>query len=336
MHRTVPRMALILVGLLGSALALGPGAVAPPRRVAFLLGVNECQNKGFQNLDWAENDVLELAAELKRLGFDEIVTLAGELREDNGLGMKFRWCPAGAFRMGSALDEPDRDKDEGAVDVTLSGGFWMGQFEVTQSQWRAVMGTTIEEQRDKTDRTHKLFGEGPDYPMYYVNHSEASDFCKRFTESERAAGRLTAGWEYRLPTEAQWESACRAGTSTTTAFGASLGSTEANVDGNYPYNGAAKGPYLEKTSTVGQYRANTWYLYDMHGNVWEWCSDWYAEKLAGGVDPSGAVAAASRVYRGGSWFSKGRSCRSAYRIGNVAMLRDGDLGFRVARVLSGE
>jgi formylglycine-generating enzyme required for sulfatase activity len=259
----------------------------------------------------------------------------GELRDDNAIKMKFRWCPPGTFRMGSPADEPVRDKDvEGQVEVTLRRGFWMGQYELTQSQWRTVMGTTLEQQRDKAG-SNSLCGDGPDHPIYYVNHTEATEFCRRFTESERNAGRLPAGWEYRLPTEAQWEYACRAGTTTPTAFGASLGSTDANFNGNYPYNGAVEGPYLEKTTAVGRYRKNEWNLYDMHGNVRELCADGYAEQLAGGVDPSGPSTAALRVRRGGGWKDGGGYCRSAKRFGYDPSSRLDYLGFRVARVPSG-
>lgn len=176
----------------------------------------------------------------------------GEERDDNGLKMKFCWCPAGSFRMGSPLDEPERQSDEGPVNVALSRGFWIGKYEVTQSQWRLVMGTSLEDQRRKAGLPAELYGEGKDYPMYFVSQSEAEEFCRKLTESERAAGRLSVAWTYRLPTEAQWEYACRAGTTTATAFGDRLGSQEANFDGNYPYNGAPKGPYLAGTAPIGR------------------------------------------------------------------------------------
>ncbi len=140
----------------------------------------------------------------------QIGLTVGELRDDNGLKMKFRWCPPGKFRMGSPASEPERQDREGPVDVTLSQGFWLGQFEVTQSQWQTVMGTSLRDQMAKADST-SLYGEGPDHPIYYVNHTEATEFCTRLTETERRAGRLPSGWVYALPTEAQWEYAARGG-----------------------------------------------------------------------------------------------------------------------------
>jgi formylglycine-generating enzyme required for sulfatase activity len=247
--------------------------------------------------------------------------------------MKFCWCPPGSFRMGSPPTEPERGNDEGPVQVTLSRGFWMGKFEVTQAQWQQVMGTTLRQQNEKST-IKRINGEGPEHPIYQVSAVEADEFCRKFTASERAAGRLPAGWEYRLPTEAQWEYPCRAGTATATAFGDRLGSDEANFDGSYPYNGAAKGPYLKETAPVGRYRANTWGLHDMHGNVWEWCADGFEARLAGGVDPVGPSAAASRVIRGGGWGNAGGGCRSAFRIGFAPGDRISNLGFRVARVPS--
>ena len=173
--------------------------------------------------------------------------------------------------------------------------------------------------------------------MYYVSQNEALEFCRQLTDSERSAGRLPAGWEYRLPTEAQWEYACRAGTTTATAFGSSLSSTQANFNGEYPYNGAAKGPNLGKTATVGSYNANAWGLYDMHGNVGEWCRDWYTGTLSGGRNPdvSQPGEATFRVLRGGSWFVSGWYCRSAVRGWDEPAFRDQSYGFRVAGVRSG-
>ena len=201
---------------------------------------------------------------------------AGEVRGDNGLEMKLCWCPPGAFWMGSAPGEPSRAESQGPVRVVLSRGFWMGKFELTQSQWRKVMGLNLREQRakdpdqprpvgDVTMRDH--VGEGPDHPIYFVSHADAEEFCRGMTESERTAGQLAAGWEYRLPTEAQWEYACRARTNSATPFGERLGSAKANFDGTRPYNGAPQGPFLRETTPVGRYRGNAWGLHDMLGNV---------------------------------------------------------------------
>ena len=136
------------------------------------------------------------------------------MRGDNGLEMKLCWCPAGAFWMGSAHGEPSRAESQGPVRVVLSRGFWMGKFELTQSQWQKVMGLNLREQRAKDPGQPRPVGdgtmrdhvrEGPDHPIYFVSHAEAEEFCRGMTESERTAGRLAAGWEYRLP-PAGWES----------------------------------------------------------------------------------------------------------------------------------
>ncbi len=271
---------------------------------------------------------------------------AGDQRSDNGLEMKFCWCPPGTFRMGTAPGKPSRAASQGPLRVVLSRGFWMGKFEVTQSQWQTVMGLSLREQRakdpdqprpvgDGTMRDH--VGKGPDYPIYYVNHVEAEEFCRRMTESERKAGRLVAGWEYRLPTEAQWEYACRAGTNSATPFGDRLGSTEANFDGTHPYKDAPQGPFLRETTPVSSYRSNAWGLHDMLGNVWEWCRDGYSSELAGGVDPSGPSAAPRRVFRGGCWHDPGSNLLSGgpRHMGDPETQRGSGLGFRVAIVRSG-
>lgn len=269
---------------------------------------------------------------------------AGEERADNRLAMKFRWCPPGTFTMGSPPGERYHMKNEGLVRVTLTCGFWMGKFEVTQDQWHQVMSTTVREQRakdprrplgDGSDREH--VGEGPDHPIYFVSHVEAEEFCRKLTDAERRVGRLPAGEAYRLPTEAQWEYACRAGTTTATAFGDRLGGADANFDGTQPYNGAPAGPYLREVTPAGCYRANAWGLHDMHGNLWEWCRDGFADQLPGGVDPLGPETAPMRAYRGGCWHNPGSFCRSAgLRGSGKPGNRGSGLGFRVARVAEGK
>jgi formylglycine-generating enzyme required for sulfatase activity len=195
------------------------------------------------------------------------------------------------------------------------------------------MGTTVDEQRAKADGP-KLCGAGPDHPMYSVSHDEATQFCAKLTASERGAGRLPASAEYRLPIEAQWEYACRAGTTTATAFGDSLSSRQANFEGDRPYNGGLNGPDLGQSVEVGRYSANSWGLHDMHGNVWEWCRDVFREQLRGRKDPEVTEPTAFRAYRGGAWTSSGQWCRSAFRGGHDPGVRYSDLGFRVALVES--
>jgi formylglycine-generating enzyme required for sulfatase activity len=246
--------------------------------------------------------------------------------------------------MGGWRDRLGRTLDTGLVSVTLTRGFWLAKCEVTQAQWQRVMGTTLREQRakdpgqprpvgDGTTREH--VGKGPNFPIHFVSHTEAEEFCRKFTESERAAERLDTRWEYRLPTEAQWEFACRAGTTTATAFGDRLGSTQANFDGTMPYHGAAVGPYLHETTPVGHYPVNAWGLQDMHGNVWEWCRDGFEELPRGGVDPVEEPSSSRRVYRGGCWHNPGSLCVSTARGWGEVGDRGSGLGFRVALVSIG-
>ncbi len=253
---------------------------------------------------------------------------AGEEREV--AGMKLCWCPPGKFTMGSPPDELERRPDEAQVEVRLTKGFWTGQYEVTQGQWRRVVGEFPGKQPA---------GEGDDYPVVEVNFAEAEGFCKKLTELARKSGGLPAGWEFRLPTEAQWEYACRAVTTTATAFGDKLSRKQANFQGK-PYNGAEPGPSLKRAAKVGSYPANAWGLHDMHGNVYEWCRDWYHPKLPGGDDPDlSAVKGSknrtgdySRVRRGGAWCDDGWPCRSAFRLRFEPERRSDHIGFRVAAV----
>jgi len=229
------------------------------------------------------------------------------------------WIEPGTFTMGSPSSEKDRTSDEGPLtQVTISQGFWMSKYEVTQAEYLAVMGSNP-----------SYFTGDLKRPAEEMTWIDATNYCGKLTQQERSAGRLPAGYVYRLPTEAEWEYACRAGTTTATAYGDSLSSAQANFDGNYPYNGAAVGPYLGRTTAVGSYTPNAWGLYDMHGNVWEWCLDWYGTYPGGSVtDPKGAVSGSYRVVRGGGWGGDGWLCRSAYRFHYWPDYRSNGIGFR--------
>jgi formylglycine-generating enzyme required for sulfatase activity len=249
-------------------------------------------------------------------------------------GIPFCWCPPGTFRMGSPPSEPERRPDEDQVEVTLTRGFWMARFETTQGQWKRVVG-------ELPGLLTAELPAGDDLPVGNVNFAEAEAFGRKLTELGRRAGDLPEGWEVRLPTEAQWEYACRAGTATATAFGDMLSSKQANFGGK-PYNGAEPGPALGRAAPVGSYPANTWGLHDMHGNTFEWCRDWYHPKLPGGVDPDLHAArdtatrnrdgTVSRVRRGGAWTDDGWVCRSAFRLRFEPKRRSDHIGFRVAVV----
>jgi formylglycine-generating enzyme required for sulfatase activity len=249
-------------------------------------------------------------------------------------GVKLCWCPPGRFRMGSPLDEPERRPDEDQAEVTLTKGFWMGKYETTQGDWKRVIGKLPGE------LTAEL-PEGDDYPVGNVNFPESELFCKKITELGHQSGELPKDWEFRLPTEAQWEYACRAGTTTATSFGEKLSSKQANFQGK-PYNGAEPGPSLGRAAKVGSYPANAWGLHDMHGNIYEWCRDWSHAQLPGGVDPDLYTAKAtalknrtgdySRVRRGGCWADDGWACRSACRLRFEPERRYDHIGFRVVAV----
>src|SRR4051794_15723075 len=179
----------------------------------------------------------------KRLQGSFISSKAGDQREVAGI--KLCWCPPGKFIMGSPPGEPERRPDEDQVEVTLTQGFWMGKYEATQGQWKRVMGKLPGE------LTAEL-PEGDDYPVGNVNFAEAEAFCARLIELARKSGELPEGWEFRLPTEAQWEYTCRAGTTTATSFGDTLSSKQANFQGK-PYNGAEPGnvTYIHRRGWVG-------------------------------------------------------------------------------------
>jgi len=257
---------------------------------------------------------------------------AGERREIDAI--PFCWCPPGGFVMGSPPTEPERRPGEDQVQVTLTRGFWMAKYETTQGQWRRVMGAL------PGPLTVELLADD-DLPVGNVNFAETEAFCGRLTDRTRGLGLLSNGWEFRLPTEAQWEYACRAGTTTATAFGDTLSSRQANFKGK-PYNGAPPGPSLGRAARVGSYPANAWGLHDMHGNTFEWCRDWFHLRLPGGTDPDLYLARSSatrsgngdisRVRRGGCWADEGWPCRSAFRARFEPERRYDHIGFRVVAV----
>jgi formylglycine-generating enzyme required for sulfatase activity len=245
---------------------------------------------------------------------------AGELRSFAESQIPMHWCPPGKFSMGSpARDRGAVSREKPQTEVTLSRGFWMGQTEVTQELWVSVMST-------KPWSDAGLVQKGNKYPASLVSWEDAVSFCGKLTHRERLAGRLPANWVFRLPTEAEWEYACRAGKSTIYSFGDSDGLLKDHAW------------FVDNTESNGQYyphlvatkKGNQWGLHDMSGNVSEWCQDGYAAKLVGGRDPKMTAEDSDRVFRGGGWRSSAWYCRSAYRGWHAPSYRTFTLGFRLA------
>ena len=243
----------------------------------------------------------------------------------NSSDMDLTFIPAGTFLMGSPETEVNRASDEGPLhEVTISRPFYLGVYAVTQHQFQRVTGRN-------PAHFHREHRGSLLHPVETLSWSEAVEFCQVLSAlpAETEAGRV-----YRLPTEAEWEHACRAGRTTPFAFGPQLSSQQANFDGRYGYGGAPEGLFLDGTARVGSYPANAFGLFDMHGNVWEWCSDWYQPDYyakSPALDPQGPDSGPRRSLRGGSWYLNGMHCRSAYRNNNVAPeTRDCYYGFRVA------
>lgn len=208
----------------------------------------------------------------------------------------------------------------------------MAKYETTQGQWKRFVGEL------PGKLTEELLA-GNDLPVGNVNFLEAEAFCRKLTELGLASQSFPESWEFRLPTEAQWEYACRAGTTTATSFGDKLSCKQANFKGT-PYNGAERATPLGRAANVGSYPANAWALHDMHGNTYEWCRDWFHSALPGGMDPDlSSVRGApnpdgtfSRVRRGGCWNDDGWACRSAFRLRFPPEQRYDHIGFRVVIV----
>jgi formylglycine-generating enzyme required for sulfatase activity len=227
---------------------------------------------------------------------------------------RLRWIPPGCFMMGSPEIEPDRWEGEGPQhEVRLTQGFWLADTACTQELWDAVMG-------NNTSRF-----KSPDRPVEQVRWHYVQRFIDKLND-------MVPGGDFRLPTEAEWEYACRAGTTTPFWFGHNITTYQVNFNGNYPYNRAEKGQYRKETVSVKSLPPNVWGLYQMHGNVREWCEDWYGPYTSEAqTDPRGPQRGEFRVNRGGSWYDSARGVRSEYRSRYSMNVRGGSIGFRLAR-----
>jgi formylglycine-generating enzyme required for sulfatase activity len=237
------------------------------------------------------------------------------------VAMDMIWCPPGTFTMGSPSKEADRGTDETEHNVSLTKGFYLGKYEVTQAQYEAVTGSNPSVFNETSNGNR---------PVENVNWTEAVAFCTLLTNQEQAAGRLPAGWAYVLPTESQWEYACRAGTTTAFSWGDGISSTNANYNWD---GGPTNGNDFKQTRDVGRYFANPWGFFDMHGNVFEWTSDWYQAAYPMDnplVDPNGPASGSERVVRGGSWYHVETTLRSAVRRSYSPGVNYKDFGFRVS------
>ncbi len=218
----------------------------------------------------------------------------------NSIGMKFVWIKPGSFTMGSPKEEKDREPfrpDETQHKVTLAKGFYMGVYTVTQEQWKEVMGNNPSQFKGEKN-----------LPVDGVSWNDCQEFVKKLRDKDKDKK------QYRLPSEAEWEYSCRAGTTTPFHFGETISTEQANYNGDFTYGNGKKGVCREKTTPVGTFPANAWGLYDMHGNVWQWCQDKYGDySQKEAVDPKGPEKGEGRVLRGGSWWDCPLQCRSAYR-----------------------
>jgi len=256
----------------------------------------------------------------------------------NSIGMRLVRVPAGTFKMGSPRDEAEHTDKELLHEVKITKPFYMGVYEVTQAEYVKVI---------QGNNRAAFKGEGS--PAENVEWKNAKSFCERLSARD---GEKSAGRTYRLPTEAEWEYACRGGKSTPFHYGQSLSSKQANFNGTYPYGDGEKGEYLRKTAKVGSYQPNAFGLYDMHGNVAEWCADWYDAKYyqdSPEEDPLGPPFGVLDtrftnfgknnffvVVRGGSWVDDARACRAAYRFRAMPNTQYRLIGFRVVCEVKGE
>jgi formylglycine-generating enzyme required for sulfatase activity len=228
----------------------------------------------------------------------------------NNVKMELVRVNAGTFQMGSPATEKGRAGNEIQHTVTISKPYFICKYPVTQAQYEALMGVNPSEFK------------APLKPVEMVNWDETHEFCSKLA--------LKTGKLLRLPTEAEWENACRAGTTTPFHFGENISTDQANYDGNFTYGDGSKGIYRQQTTQVGTFPPNAWGIYDMHGNIWEWCGDWYGPYTADVVtDPKGPETGKHRVMRGGSWNYRPALCRSATRYWDAPQERSSRRGFRL-------
>ena len=255
-------------------------------------------------------------------GFVSLTEIENQLKDRlDELSLLAEWKPKlvlknliyitpGNFFMGSETGDPFRNQDETFHEVTITHSFWMGKHEVTNERWNEVWGIT-----DFNSSEQQL-------PVSQVSHGKAQAFCWKLTESERAAGNIPPGFIYRLPTEAEWEYACRAGTSSVFSFGDDPDSLS-----NFAWH---KSESRGELQPVGRKSPNAWGLHDMHGNIYEWCFDWYGDYSSFSVvNPLGALSGKGRVLRGGSYTSDGSQCRSSFRYPLTPITRAFNIGFRL-------
>ena len=230
----------------------------------------------------------------------------------NSLGMTFTRIPAGSFIMGSPEDEPLRANDETQHQVTISKDFFMQTTEVTQGQWNVIMGSN----------PSNFYSCGDNCPVENVSWNDIQVFIKKMNTRNEGT--------YRLPTEAEWEYSARAGTQTPFSFGLCLTSNQANFDGNHPFSECPKSDFRGTTIPVASFDPNAWGIYDMHGNVTEWCNDRYGQFYSDSVtDPIGPTTGSTHVVRGGRWQGGAYLCRSARRAKVTPDYLHIDLGFRL-------
>jgi formylglycine-generating enzyme required for sulfatase activity len=220
--------------------------------------------------------------------------------------LEMLWVDPGSFMMGSPTSEANRGTDETEHNVTLTKGFYLGKYEVTQAEYEAVMTGNS----NGLSATPSTFSGNPNRPVEEVSWDDVQVFLTRLNDAEQTAGRLPTGWEYVLPTEAEWEYACRAGTTTAYSWGAAIATTNANYTSS-GYN---------QTRDVGQYAANPWGFFDMHGNVWEWTADWYQAAYPSGpvTDPLGATSGPID----GKYPNFGTTVPAAQQVGRVNFIQN--------------